>query len=188
MSRSFSFTCPDCGERHDGAPSLGFSAPFYWDADSGASDPANNKLTRDLCVVRGADFFIRCVLDIPIVGADEPFTWGVWVSQSESNYRAYESAFPDTPERTTFGYFSNRLPGYSDTLGLHAQAHWQLGRERPWIEIQVSDHPLYRDTVQGISWERAVELAVPVIHSSSERGAAASTVGTPVRSRSSRLH
>lgn len=101
---------------------------------------------------------------MPIHDVEEPFLWGVWITQSEQNFRDYIDTFHDTPERCTFGYFANRLPGYPDTLSLHTHVHWQAGRSRPKVELKPIDHPLYRDWSESISWERAAELAGPFFH------------------------
>ena len=164
MRGSFSFTCPVCGQRHEGSPSVAFPTPFYWDPEAARRDPANSKLNSDLCVIEERDFFIRCILEVPILGVEQPFCWGVWLTQGRENFAIYRDTFQNPPERTTFGYLANRLPGYPDTLNLEAKAHWRSGGLRPWIEIRESDHPLYHDWKYGISWERAIELAKPAFH------------------------
>lgn len=162
MSKVFSFTCSKCRNLHTGSPSVGFDRPQYWNERLN-SDPASS-LSDDLCVVEARDYFIRCVLEMPIHGAVEPFLWGLWVSQSEKNFKDYAEAFPEVPERTTFGYLANWPQGYPDTLGLHMSVHWRVGNDRPWLQIEPSDHPLYQDVAQGISWERAIELFMPALH------------------------
>lgn len=164
MKRMFSFVCATCGKRHEGSPSVGYSAPFYWQEAHRTDSTGASRINDDFCMIERRDYFIRCVLEVPIRDVEEPFLWGVWVTQSEQNFRAYGDSFPDTPERCTFGYFANRLPGYPDTLNLHTQAHWQTGRGRPKVELEPTDHPLYRDWSEGISWERAAELAGPRFH------------------------
>jgi hypothetical protein len=123
MESRFSFICTDCGERHEGSPSLSFSAPFYWDEENAAADPDGSQLSTDFCSIGNRDFFIRCVLEIPIIGADEPFTWGIWISQSKTNFEKYVETFHSSPSMITFGYFANRLLFYADTLNLQAQVH-----------------------------------------------------------------
>jgi len=159
-----SFKCPDCGELHEGSPSVAYRAPYYWSEEYREKDPEKSKLDSDVCIIEEQYFFIRCVMRIPIIGEEEPFLWGVWVSQSKDNYRHYVETFHASPERATFGYLSNRLGGYEDTLGLKTMAHWQSNGQRPWIELEPSDHALYQDWSQGISWDRAGALAFPHDH------------------------
>ena len=164
MERTFSFVCATCGQRHEGSPSVGYSAPFYWQESYRTDATGDSRLSGDFCMIERRDYFIRCILEVPIHDVEEPFLWGVWITQSEQNFRDYVDSFPDTPERCTFGYFANQLPGYPDTLSLHTQVHWQAGRSRPTVELKPIDHPLYHDWSEGISWERAAELARPFLH------------------------
>ena len=93
-------------------------------------DSKSYRLDSDLCMMGSQDYLIPCVLEIPIAGTGEFFGWGVWATQSEANFRDYVKTFPDSPERTTFGYLWNRLPLYADTVGLKAQVRWRPKRER----------------------------------------------------------
>lgn len=56
MADVISFVCSCCGERHQGLPDL---------ADG---NPEGNWIDSDHCMIGGEDFFIRCVLLIPILG------------------------------------------------------------------------------------------------------------------------
>jgi hypothetical protein len=162
--KSFSFVCATCGGRHEGSPSVGYSAPLYWTQEHRTDTTGASRLSHDFCMIERRDYFIRCILEVPIHEVEEPFLWGVWITQSEQNFRDYMDSFDDTPERCTFGYFANRLPGYPDTLSLQTQVHWQPGKDRPKVELKPVDHPLYRDWSEGISWDRAAELAGPHFH------------------------
>lgn len=165
---TFSFVCPKCGERHEGSPSIGFASPHGWDETFRAKNSKNYWLTEDLCII-DSDRFIRCILEVPILGASQPFLWGVWVSQSQENFRLYAETFESSPERVTFGYLSNRIPEYPDTLNLHTQVHWQSNGQRPWLEIEPTEHRLYNDWKDGITWDRAMELALPFQHPTHSR-------------------
>jgi hypothetical protein len=162
---AFSYVCECCGERHIGLPAIAFPAPLFWrDADATAN-PARNRLDSDLCVVNGEDYFIRCVLNMPIENSDAVLGWGVWLSQSKANFEVYAKASAEaTPHRITFGYLANRIPDYPDTLSMEALAHWQSDGKRPMVELKETDHPLYRDCTGGITRERAIQFAQRVLH------------------------
>jgi hypothetical protein len=160
----FSFICPCCGELHKGLPDLAYSAPAHWSDILRKEDPDNNHLDSDGCIIGGKHFFVRCVLEVPIQDSDARLGWGVWVSQSEANFREYTEMAPNDPERTTFGYLANRLPHYPDTLDMPTHVHWRLNGRRPWVELPPDDHPLCRDWHQGITRERAIEFARLVLH------------------------
>lgn len=161
---AFSYTCSCCGQRHEGLPALAYAAPAYWSDAQATTDPEGNRLDSDLCIVGGEHHFIRCVLRVPIQGTDATLEWGVWLSQSKANFDLYAETFGNTPEREAFGYLAHRLPSYPDTLNMRALAHWQSGGQRPWVELEPCDHPLYRDWSEGITREQAIAFAEPVLH------------------------
>ena len=153
------FTCSCCGRQYDGLPDLAFGAPAVWTDTLAAEDLEGNRLDSDFCVAGGRDYLIRCVLEVPIKDTGEHLGWGVWASQSESDFWDYRRTFHDNPERATFGFLCNRLPLYPETVGLKTRVHWRSGRDRPRIELAPCDHPLYRDWLEGIARDRAIEFA-----------------------------
>lgn len=160
----FSFVCPCCGERHIGLPDIAFASPIFWNQADAEAKPTDNRLNSDFCIVDGEHYFIRCVLDLPIQDTDEVLGWGVWVTQSKSNFDLYGETFDATPERQTFGYLANQLPTYPDTVNMPTQVQWRAGGVRPTIEPEASEHPVYRDWAEGITRERAIEFALLALH------------------------
>jgi hypothetical protein len=158
------FRCPCCGQWHEGLPDVTFRAPYHWRNALAEDDPERNNLDTDLCVIDLRDFFIRCVLEVPIRGTESSFGWGVWVTHSEANFKDYVAHFRDPPQRAAFGYLANRLSGYPDTVNLRTLVHWQPGNQRPLVEVEPSDHPLSRDQREGITLDQAIEFARPVLH------------------------
>jgi len=157
------YSCAVCGGTHVGLPDIGFDRPWYW-RDELTGDP-HSRLTADLCVIEGRDHFIRCVLEVPIIGKGAALGWGVWLSQSKANFDLYAATFeePEPAERETVGYLSNRLPGYPDTLALVMKAHWRRGR-RPLLEPKPVEHPLVADWRTGIDIEQAIGFVAPILH------------------------
>lgn len=167
MAAIFSFKCASCDEIHEGSPSFSFRAPDPWLAQPEAVQEAGH-LGTDVCRYEdedGRQFFIRVVLEVPIHGVARPFLWGVWVSLSETNYERYIDTYdaPDTGDRY-FGWFCNTLPWYPDTLGLKTSVRPRAGNQRPCIVLEESGHPLAVDYHQGISVQRAQEIAEAVMH------------------------
>ena len=169
----FSFQCPDCGEAHDGAPKVAYDRPAQCLEVPIHDRDVRIKLTEDLCriapaaddPVRRAQYFINATLDIPIRGADEPFSWGVWVTQSEYNFARYLDTFSeDQSGDGSFGWLAVVMPGYRRTaIGeelelLGCNVFWRDKGRRPSISLHECEHSLYRDQKSGMSWERAVEL------------------------------
>jgi hypothetical protein len=167
MAAIFSFKCASCDNIHEGSPSFAFHAPDPWLGQPEAVQAAGH-LGSDLCRYEDADgphFFIRVMLEIPIHGIADPFGWGVWVSLSETNYQRYIDTYdaPDTSDRY-FGWLCNALPWYPDTMNLKTEVQPRAGKQRPCIELEDTAHPLAIDFHQGISIQRAQEIAEAVMH------------------------
>ena len=75
----------------------------------------------DFCVVRQEHFFVRSLIEIPILGRDEPFRWGVWGSLSKRNFDRVVDLWNDPKlldEPAYFSWLSNSIEGYPQTLNL----------------------------------------------------------------------
>jgi hypothetical protein len=57
-----------------------------------------------------------------------------------------------------FSYLSNDIPEYPTTLNLKMYVHIQAPNLRPWMELEISDHPLSREYHHGITPARVKEL------------------------------
>ncbi len=165
MAAIFSFRCSCCDEVHEGSPSFSFNAPIHytWLTDA---EKENAYLGTDLCYI-GDDRFIRACLEVPIVGVEEPFMWGVWVSLSQSSFERYRDTY-DEPvvEDEYFGWFCNRLPFYPDTLSLKTMVHPRSGGIRPWLDLEKTSHSLSADFHHGLTIARAQEIAEYAMHRS----------------------
>lgn len=160
MERVFRYTCACCGGEHEGAPGFACAAPDYYRED----DPTM-ELNSDFCIIGEEYFFVRTVLDIPIHGFQEPFSWGVWASLSKESFGHYMSIFENPIRKAEyFGWFSNRLPFYPNTLSLKTTVHTRSKELRPWLQLEPSEHPLSVDYQNGISWDRAIEIAQAALH------------------------
>ncbi|MBF6333022.1 DUF2199 domain-containing protein [Nocardia transvalensis] len=167
MSTGLGFLCSCCGERHDGLPfAYGIPAPAYWDGSMDGSP--GNILGAENCVIGGEHFFIRARLILPVVGSENEFVWGVWVSLSESNYVRTTELWT-SPERVheppCFGWLSVWLPGYEPTtLNLKARVHQQPVGMRPTVELEPTDHPLAVEQRTGITLARVQAIAELMMH------------------------
>ncbi|MFG1809709.1 DUF2199 domain-containing protein [Streptomyces sp. NPDC049040] len=167
MSEDPGFTCSHCGDHHAELP-MGYSAmaPDVWDPAFEA-DP-DSMLSSDQCVIRGLHFFVRGLIEIPVIGSDEVFSWGVWVSLSKDNFaRAVEMWNTEgrEAERPYFGWLSTELALYSEsTTDLKTNAHTRPVGRRPFIELEPTDHPLALEQRNGITHDRVREIAAAVLH------------------------
>jgi len=153
-----SFTCATCGNLHEGFPALAFKAPAPWEWATEAEREADWKLQSDFCRFKDVDFYVRAVLVLPIVDSEHTLEFGVWSTLSKANIDRYWDTFEDEDQSKLgpmFGWFSNVVPGYPDTMGLKCQVLPQDHRQRPLIELEPSDHPLAVQQRQGISMDEA---------------------------------
>lgn len=162
---------------HTALPAWHFEAPAQAYAVPDEEWEARVDLTADECVITdpaapgGYWFFAKGILDIPVHGADEPFSWGVWLSLSQQSFDRYMSLFEDE-ERTAgesfFGWLCNAVPGYLDTQSLRARLHIQPYPTRPRVELEPTSHPLAADQRDGIPLERAIAAAQTLLHPDAE--------------------
>jgi hypothetical protein len=161
------FTCSCCGQEHEGLADLAFAAPYYYYTVPEDERERRCLLTSDLCCIDDEDFFIRGCLEIPVIGRAELFTWGSWCSVSRTNFEKYREVFGEARQSHVgpfFGWFSVRLPGYPETLGLKVMAHLRDERTRPWFEIEETHHPLSLEYRSGISEERLQQIYEANLH------------------------
>lgn len=136
--------------------------PTQWTPRSVGEMDKDNVLLEDFCVVNGEDFFVRCVLEMPIVDlSGERFGYGVWASLSKVNFDIYKETFKSGAQGSLgpwFGWFSNSLKAYPETLGLKCNVQPRDGNARPLIELEPTDHPLAIEQREGISLDRLFEI------------------------------
>ncbi|MBO2458344.1 DUF2199 domain-containing protein [Actinomadura violacea] len=167
MSERSGFLCSGCGQHHDELP-MNFSAPApdLW-SPLLAEDP-ESYLTSDLCVIKGQAFFVHGLVEIPVTDTGETFSWGVWVSLSRDNFDRTVILW-ETPGRESepayFGWLSTSLPLYSPATGdLKTNLHTRPIGERPFIELEPTDHPLAVEQRTGITRARVQQIVEFLLH------------------------
>ena len=168
------YTCSCCGGYHDEVPTAyGADAPIYYEALPEHERSERMQLSSDTAILDGEHFFIRGRIEIPVAGHSEPFAWGVWISMDQEDFeRALE--LWDTPGREaslpeSVGYISTSLPIYPDTVNLFGRIHHRAVGERPYIELEPTEHPLSVEQRTGITWARVEEIASQM-HAAGRRG------------------
>jgi hypothetical protein len=168
MAGIFSYKCATCSEVHEGSPSYGFPFPWHYSTLSEDQRSTIAKLSEDVCLIKDTDHtdcFIRVCLEVPIIGVDEPFLWGVWVSVSKDDFIRYNETWDDPAETDEyFGWLCTKLPLYPDTLALKTLVHPRSQGQRPSITLEPTDHPLSVDFRNGITIARAQEMAELLTH------------------------
>lgn len=160
--------CSQCGNLHETTPnSFAFDEPIYWGDRRKWPAPRGCSFNKDYCVIDNDGHFIRAILEIPILGTSEVFTFGVWSTLSEANFKREKKLARDpdrVKEQPYFGWFSNRIWQYPDTLNLKCNLHSQPPGKRPKIELEPTDHPLAVEQRNGITEARFHELSEQCLH------------------------
>jgi hypothetical protein len=161
-----SFVCPSCGETHWGLFDIAYGKPDAWPGPEERSPnyaalTSTHFLSEDFCILEDQHYFVRCVLKLRILGSDEDFGFGVWSTLSKKNFAIYSETFDVGNQEGLgpwFGWFSNRLLGYSNTFNLKCQVHPRGGRQRPSIELDSTSHQLAVEQRNGITFDRLLEI------------------------------
>jgi hypothetical protein len=162
-SRPKKWTCAVCGGTHDVLPAVAFSSPCYYDWATDGEKQRDFELTSDTCVWRDEDqehFFVRCVLDVPILGADDVLSFGVWSSLSADSFERYLAGWDDpfrSQSGTMFGWLSNRIPEYPDTVALSCDVVPRDNGLRPQLFLTDEANGFAKLQRQGIARDDAME-------------------------------
>jgi hypothetical protein len=167
LSRS-GFYCRDCRKHHHELPlDYGFEAPQHYHAIPAEDRPRRCELTEEVCIIDGEHFFVRGCLAVPIIDVPAALVWGVWASLSPASFERVLALWDSEErlhERPYFGWLSNSIPGYPETLSLETRVHTRPKRMRPFVQLASGDHPLAIEQRDGITVERAMAIAAMVGH------------------------
>lgn len=158
--------CAQCEADHEGMFALAAFAPDQWRGaedyqHNGAIDLDGDFLSEDFCVLNGEYFMVRAVLEIPVQGMSERFSFGTWSTLSRANFDKYLAGFDDGayPDMGPWpGWLCNSLADYTATDPLALWVCPQPDRQRPSLFVQDDDHPLAIAQDNAISPERVLEL------------------------------
>jgi hypothetical protein len=162
------WACSCCGRQFATLP-LDFvcPGPDHWFQIPEAERAKRGRVDSDVCVIDGTDRFIRGCLEIPIIGHDDKFVWGVWTSVSEASMKRIvelwdASVIENEPPR--FGWLCNNLSLCPRTMGLKTHLHLRGDGLRPLVELEPTDHRLAMEQRDGIPLERVKEIAAQLMH------------------------
>ncbi|MFJ8563692.1 DUF2199 domain-containing protein [Streptomyces sp. NPDC093514] len=154
MTSDLGFTCSCCDARHPELPmNYTAEAPAVW--DPAFADADDCLLSSDQCVIRARFYFVKGLVEIPVIGSDENFSRAadLW----DTPGREFEEPY--------FGRLSTDLLAYSPTtLNLKTNLHTRPLGERPFVELEPTDHPLAVEQRTGITRDRVREIAAAVLH------------------------
>ncbi|HEY3144882.1 MAG TPA: DUF2199 domain-containing protein [Dongiaceae bacterium] len=166
---AFRWTCGCCGQEFDSLP-LDIGATYLLDyfAVPEVERASRVRHTKSLCAIDGNSYYVRGCVEVPIIGRDERFAWGVWVSVSAASWNAIHEAWdrPDCAnEPPYFGWLNAALKLYPDTINLKTKLYLRPD-VAPYIELEPTDHPLAREQRE----DRVLEIAAAYSQHDKARG------------------
>ena len=163
------YRCHVCGRSHDDVP-MSFAADFpdmYANMKVDERD-ARATIGSDQCIIDQEWFFIRGCLEIPVIGSDEPFLWGLWASVREPVFDEISDCWELQGRENLYGPFKGRLGNslkvYPETLNLRLKILIQHVGTRPLFMVEDAEHPLAIEQKSGIMLAAAIELASLLFH------------------------
>lgn len=146
---------------------FGADTPAAYDSIPTGERDLRCELTADFCVIDNSEFFVRGCIELPVNDGPRPFVWGVWTSLSQESYQPLRDIW-DTPGRESeppfFGWLCTMLPPYPDTFLLKTHVHTRPVGQRPFVELEPTDHPLAVEQREGITMDRVREIAEALLH------------------------
>jgi hypothetical protein len=142
----YAWTCRCCGQPQEGLPlAWGPLAPAPYEALPEGERETRARINADLCIIDDREFYIRGLIELPIVGRAEVFSWIAWCSISAASWQRMGDLW-EAPDRDSeppfFGWLASALPYEPGTLGLKTNVHFRPPGVVPSIEIEPTDHPL----------------------------------------------
>jgi hypothetical protein len=121
----------------------------------------------DLCAIWSQSdderhrYFVRAVLKVPLLDANDGTGWGLWVEVAESDFQTIVATWSD-PQQGKIpliaAVIANRVPGYPETMGLPLTLRLTGPTTRPQLAFaDTSDHPFATECRRGVSCHRVME-------------------------------
>ncbi len=165
------YTCTICGRYHAeemrdvraGLPEPIFVLSEKERAARAVVDPGG-----DFASLDGVQHFVRALLELPIPAEEDVFGWGVWVRLTEEDIRDVSARWVDEGSIGCSypATLATHLPAYGETVDLAGTLTLRAVDRLPGFELAGTPHPLSVEQREGISLERARELAEPYYQSS----------------------
>jgi hypothetical protein len=158
------YTCHCCGKRHDEIP-LSFAADFPDPYANLSRDDRENRalVSSDQCIIDHEQFYLRGCLELPIIGSDDIFLWGVWARVHENDFDQIQEFWERAGRESVIGPFKGRLANslsiYADTLNLKLKIEIQPLGQRPLFVLEEREHLLAEEQRLGLDAAKAREYA-----------------------------
>ena len=165
--------CTLCGEVFTGTPALSCDHPVHYFDVPESERSSRCSVGTDDCVIDESLFFVRGCLELPVLGGDDDFHFGVWISLSEKSFSEWVATF-DKPNRSHigpfFGWLATELAIYPSTVNLKTMVHLRDEGLRPQVVLDETSHPLAIEQRDGVSIQRLTEIYTRFTHSATDGG------------------
>jgi hypothetical protein len=163
------FFCTNCRQFHAGLP-LSYAADSP-DSYAFLKEPERAQravLGSDQCIIDEEAYFLRGLIEIPIIGFEDKFLWGVWARVWKKDFDEISDHWETQGRESRIGPYNarlnNALSEYPNTFNLKCTIRIQPVGSRPLFFIDEPDHPLAREQREGISLERIQQIASHLMH------------------------
>lgn len=166
-----SFRCHCCGNVHHEIP-LGFAADFPDPYANLSRDDRDNRalISSDQCIIDQELFFLRGCLELPIIGSEDVFLWGVWARVHEKDFDTIHQFWEKVGRERLIGPFSGRLMNslsiYPETFNLRLRIEIQPAGQRLLFVLEEPEHVLTLEQQHGLTRDKANEYACILLRKS----------------------
>jgi len=109
------------------------------------------RMNYDLAVLDGSHFFVRACMQVPIIGTESHFVWGLWAEVSHADFEDYcRTSEKNTVGGPYQGTLANGLPFYPDCLGIPVLVQPQPEDQRPLLFTPNGDSSLALHLREGM--------------------------------------
>jgi len=162
------FVCSVCGEFHaERLLDIRLALPEPIHALDEGERARRAWLAEDFAVLDERHFYLRGLLEIPVLELDSRFGYGVWLEVQQEDFQYLLEHWGD-PAQDSFdpvaATLANELAPYDGTEGLHVAVQPVSAESLPSVRLLADEHPLCLDQRNGISAARSEELAATVLH------------------------
>jgi hypothetical protein len=169
LDKNLGYTCHVCGKSHNDVP-MSFAVDYpdmYADLSKEERD-ARAVFGSDQCIIDNAWYFLRGCLQIPIIGSEEVFLWGLWALIKEEAFNEISDSWEEDGREQRHGPFKGRLANslkiYPDSLNAKVRIILQPVGTRPLFELEEPERSIAVTQASGISKSEANKLAATLLH------------------------
>lgn len=145
--------CSRCNDEHAELEPA-FRRPDAFFAVPEAERKERIRESDDLVSIDDEAFFVRGVVDLPVLGRAAGYAWGFWVKVARAHFDTALRYFDEDPPLDHPGFpgtLANQTRWLPPTLGVAVHVHLGRGSSRPRLMVLDDSHVLAQHQVRGVS-------------------------------------